>query len=154
MSLVGVLRGNLAVWSAFSLEHVSSRQSNISFWNYVCWLIVPFAMRSKCFFYCFFQLACHKTVDFTTGGVHQVEENSVTVAWLITSHKTRISVTATSVSNPGKVIVSMLWHFYCSNLATSAVNFLLKQNIVQKIKRGKCPYHFIEVMACPSGIMI
>ena len=25
------------------------------------------------------------------------------------------------------------------------------QNIVQKIKRRKCPYDFIEIMACPSG---
>ena len=27
------------------------------------------------------------------------------------------------------------------------------QNIVQKLKRGKCDYHFIEVMACPSGCL-
>lgn len=26
------------------------------------------------------------------------------------------------------------------------------QNIVSKVKRGKCEYHFVEVMACPSGI--
>ena len=58
------------------------------------------------------QLACHKTVDFTTAGVHQVEENSVTVVWLITSRETRIFVTATSVSNPGKVIVSMHTHTF------------------------------------------
>ncbi|XP_015921210.1 cytosolic Fe-S cluster assembly factor narfl [Parasteatoda tepidariorum] len=25
------------------------------------------------------------------------------------------------------------------------------QNIVQKLKRGKSPYHFVEIMACPSG---
>jgi iron only hydrogenase large subunit-like protein len=25
------------------------------------------------------------------------------------------------------------------------------QNVVRKIKMGKCEYHFIEVMACPSG---
>lgn len=25
------------------------------------------------------------------------------------------------------------------------------QNLVQKLKRGKSPYHFVEVMACPSG---
>lgn len=25
------------------------------------------------------------------------------------------------------------------------------QNIVQKLKRGKCPYDYIEIMACPSG---
>ena len=27
------------------------------------------------------------------------------------------------------------------------------QNIVQKIKRNKCPYHYIEIMACPSGCL-
>ncbi|XP_057499352.1 protein NAR1-like isoform X1 [Actinidia eriantha] len=27
------------------------------------------------------------------------------------------------------------------------------QNIVRKIKTGKCDYHFIEVMACPSGCL-
>lgn len=32
-----------------------------------------------------------------------------------------------------------------------AYGFRNIQNIVQKIKRGKCPYHFVEVMACPSG---
>lgn len=25
------------------------------------------------------------------------------------------------------------------------------QNLVQKLKRGKSPYHYVEVMACPSG---
>lgn len=25
------------------------------------------------------------------------------------------------------------------------------QNLVQKLKRGKSPYDFVEVMACPSG---
>ena len=106
MLLVSMLRGNLAVGFAFSLEHISSWWSYISFWNYVCWLVVPFTMRSNCYFCCF-QLAGHKTVDFTTAGVHQVEENSVTVVWLCTPCETRISVTATSVSNPGKVIISM-----------------------------------------------
>ncbi|XP_017771766.1 PREDICTED: probable cytosolic Fe-S cluster assembly factor CPIJ010948 [Nicrophorus vespilloides] len=27
------------------------------------------------------------------------------------------------------------------------------QNVVQKLKRGKCHYHYIEVMACPSGCL-
>lgn len=26
------------------------------------------------------------------------------------------------------------------------------QNLVQKLKRGKVQYHFVEVMACPSGM--
>lgn len=25
------------------------------------------------------------------------------------------------------------------------------QNLVQKLKRGKSQYHFVEVMACPAG---
>lgn len=25
------------------------------------------------------------------------------------------------------------------------------QNLVQRLKRGRCPYHYVEVMACPSG---
>ncbi|KAL3860976.1 hypothetical protein ACJMK2_007070 [Sinanodonta woodiana] len=32
-----------------------------------------------------------------------------------------------------------------------AYGFRNIQNVVQKIKRGKCPYHFVEIMACPSG---
>ncbi|XP_063377752.1 probable cytosolic Fe-S cluster assembly factor GI11683 [Cydia fagiglandana] len=27
------------------------------------------------------------------------------------------------------------------------------QNLVQKMKRGKSPYHYVEVMACPSGCL-
>ncbi|XP_064647003.1 cytosolic Fe-S cluster assembly factor narfl-like [Lineus longissimus] len=34
-----------------------------------------------------------------------------------------------------------------------AYGFRNIQNIVQKIKRGKCQYHFVEVMACPSGCL-
>ena len=25
------------------------------------------------------------------------------------------------------------------------------QNLVQKMKRRRCTYHYVEVMACPSG---
>uniref|UniRef100_A0A0B7A4S0 Iron hydrogenase small subunit domain-containing protein n=2 Tax=Arion vulgaris TaxID=1028688 RepID=A0A0B7A4S0_9EUPU len=32
-----------------------------------------------------------------------------------------------------------------------AYGFRNIQNIVQRIKRGKCGYHFVEIMACPSG---
>lgn len=32
-----------------------------------------------------------------------------------------------------------------------AYGFRNIQNIVQKVKRGKCPYHFVEIMACPTG---
>lgn len=28
------------------------------------------------------------------------------------------------------------------------------QNLVQKLKRGKSSYHYVEVMACPSGVLI
>ena len=33
----------------------------------------------------------------------------------------------------------------------AAYGFRNIQNLVQKMKRGKCPYQFVEVMACPSG---
>ncbi|XP_060080751.1 cytosolic Fe-S cluster assembly factor narfl-like [Ylistrum balloti] len=32
-----------------------------------------------------------------------------------------------------------------------AYGFRNIQNVVQKVKRGKCPYHFVEIMACPTG---
>ncbi|XP_005110158.1 cytosolic Fe-S cluster assembly factor narfl [Aplysia californica] len=32
-----------------------------------------------------------------------------------------------------------------------AYGFRNIQNIVQRIKRNKCTYHFVEIMACPSG---
>ena len=32
-----------------------------------------------------------------------------------------------------------------------AYGFRNIQNLVQKLKRGKSPYHFVEVMACPAG---
>jgi len=32
-----------------------------------------------------------------------------------------------------------------------AYGFRNIQNIVPKVKRGKLPYDFVEVMACPSG---
>ena len=34
----------------------------------------------------------------------------------------------------------------------AAYGFRNIQNLVQKMKRGKCSYHFVEVMACPSGL--
>lgn len=33
----------------------------------------------------------------------------------------------------------------------STYGFRNIQNLVQKLKKGKSPYHFVEVMACPSG---
>ena len=35
----------------------------------------------------------------------------------------------------------------------AAYGFRNIQNLVQKMKRGKCPYQFVEVMACPSGCL-
>uniref|UniRef100_A0A665TW66 Iron hydrogenase small subunit domain-containing protein n=1 Tax=Echeneis naucrates TaxID=173247 RepID=A0A665TW66_ECHNA len=35
----------------------------------------------------------------------------------------------------------------------STYGFRNIQNLVQKLKRGKMPYHFVEVMACPSGCL-
>uniref|UniRef100_A0A8C5GC90 Iron hydrogenase small subunit domain-containing protein n=1 Tax=Gouania willdenowi TaxID=441366 RepID=A0A8C5GC90_GOUWI len=34
-----------------------------------------------------------------------------------------------------------------------AYGFRNIQNLVQKLKKGKSPYHFVEVMACPSGCL-
>ncbi|NXH09582.1 NARFL factor, partial [Bucco capensis] len=34
-----------------------------------------------------------------------------------------------------------------------AYGFRNIQNLVQKLKRGKCPYHYVEVMACPAGCL-
>ncbi|XP_048350432.1 cytosolic iron-sulfur assembly component 3 isoform X1 [Sphaerodactylus townsendi] len=34
-----------------------------------------------------------------------------------------------------------------------AYGFRNIQNLVQKLKRRKCPYHYVEVMACPSGCL-
>ncbi|XP_027223103.2 cytosolic Fe-S cluster assembly factor narfl [Penaeus vannamei] len=34
-----------------------------------------------------------------------------------------------------------------------AYGFRNIQNLVQKVKRGKSPYHYVEVMACPSGCL-
>ncbi|XP_040446968.1 cytosolic iron-sulfur assembly component 3 isoform X3 [Falco naumanni] len=34
-----------------------------------------------------------------------------------------------------------------------AYGFRNIQNFVQKLKRGKSPYHYVEVMACPSGCL-
>ncbi|XP_068125532.1 cytosolic iron-sulfur assembly component 3 isoform X1 [Hyperolius riggenbachi] len=34
-----------------------------------------------------------------------------------------------------------------------AYGFRNIQNLVQKLKRGRCSYHYVEVMACPSGCL-
>lgn len=35
----------------------------------------------------------------------------------------------------------------------AAYGFRNIQNVVQKLKRKRCNYHYIEVMACPSGCL-
>ena len=35
----------------------------------------------------------------------------------------------------------------------AAYGFRNIQNLVQKLKRGRCLYHYVEVMACPSGCL-
>ncbi|XP_008047579.1 cytosolic Fe-S cluster assembly factor NARFL [Carlito syrichta] len=35
----------------------------------------------------------------------------------------------------------------------AAYGFRNIQNLVQKLRRGRCPYHYVEVMACPSGCL-
>ena len=37
---------------------------------------------------------------------------------------------------------------------TQAYGFRSIQNIVRRIKTGKCAYHFIEIMACPQGACV
>ena len=39
----------------------------------------------------------------------------------------------------------------CRRSRKQAYGFKGIQSIVRKIKLGKCPYHYIEVMACPKG---
>jgi len=34
-----------------------------------------------------------------------------------------------------------------------AYGFRNIQTVVQKLKRGRCPYHFVEIMACPGGCL-
>ncbi|KAM6572524.1 hypothetical protein CsatA_016604 [Cannabis sativa] len=36
---------------------------------------------------------------------------------------------------------------------TLCYGFRNLQNVVRKIKTGKCDYHFLEIMACPSGCL-
>ena len=38
-----------------------------------------------------------------------------------------------------------------SLIFAAAYEFRNIQNLMQKIKRGRCPYHFVEVMVCSSG---
>lgn len=33
----------------------------------------------------------------------------------------------------------------------AAYGFKSIQNVIRQMKRGKCPYHYIEIMACPKG---
>ncbi|CAM9500109.1 unnamed protein product, partial [Choristocarpus tenellus] len=47
----------------------------------------------------------------------------------------------TSLEVDGKVVL----RFAC------AYGFRNIQSVLAKAKKGRCPYHFIEVMACPSG---
>ncbi|XP_037360508.1 cytosolic iron-sulfur assembly component 3 [Talpa occidentalis] len=35
----------------------------------------------------------------------------------------------------------------------AAYGFRNIQNLVQKLRRGRCPYHYVEVMACPAGCL-
>ena len=35
----------------------------------------------------------------------------------------------------------------------AAYGFRNIQNLVQKLKRGRCLYHYVEIMACPSGCL-
>lgn len=36
----------------------------------------------------------------------------------------------------------------------TAYGFRNIQNILQKLKNGRCKYQFVEIMACPSGMQL
>ncbi|XP_071385938.1 cytosolic Fe-S cluster assembly factor narfl-like isoform X1 [Centroberyx affinis] len=48
-----------------------------------------------------------------------------------------------TLEKDGEVLLSFAFAYGFRNI----------QNLVQKLKRGKSPYHFVEVMACPSGCL-
>lgn len=49
----------------------------------------------------------------------------------------------TSLEVDGKVVLRFAYAYGFRNI----------QSILAKSRRGKCPYHFVEVMACPSGCL-
>lgn len=58
-----------------------------------------------------------------------------------------------SLRNPDFKEVSLEVGGKCVLSFAIANGFRNIQNLVQKLKRGKCTYHYVEVMACPSGCL-
>lgn len=58
-----------------------------------------------------------------------------------------------SLRNPDFKEVSLEVDGKCALSFAIANGFRNIQNLVQKLKRGKCTYHYVEVMACPSGCL-
>ena len=82
------------------LVHPSPRPSNRPSWNLVWWNVLPSAMRSNYCFGHFDRYAMHSWTLLTLW--------YITGMPLLRSGETRIPVTAISVSNPGKGIISMV----------------------------------------------
>lgn len=62
-------------------------------------------------------------------------------------------VTFKSLRNPDFREVSLEHDGKCVLSFAIANGFRNIQNLVQKLKRNKCTYHYVEVMACPSGCL-
>ncbi|XP_053527754.1 cytosolic iron-sulfur assembly component 3 isoform X2 [Artibeus jamaicensis] len=92
----------------------------------------------------------HQTRDvdcvITTGEVFKLlEEEGVSLAELEPAPLDSLNKDFQEVTleSEGRILL----HF------AAAYGFRNIQNLVQKLKRGRCPYHYVEVMACPSGCL-
>ncbi|XP_059754025.1 cytosolic iron-sulfur assembly component 3 isoform X2 [Balaenoptera ricei] len=92
----------------------------------------------------------HQTRDvdcvITTGEVFKLlEEEGVSLSELepATLDSLNKDLQEVTLEREGRVLL----HF------AAAYGFRNIQNLVQKLKRGRCPYHYVEVMACPSGCL-
>ncbi len=57
----------------------------------------------------------------------------------------------TQLKNTDFKEVNLIIDGECKLKFAMAYGFRNIQNIVQKLKKNNCPYHYIEIMACPSG---
>ncbi|XP_036680470.1 cytosolic iron-sulfur assembly component 3 isoform X2 [Balaenoptera musculus] len=92
----------------------------------------------------------HQTRDvdcvITTGEVFKLlEEEGVSLSELEPAPLDSLNkdLQEVTLEREGRVLL----HF------AAAYGFRNIQNLVQKLKRGRCPYHYVEVMACPSGCL-
>ncbi|XP_060141693.1 cytosolic iron-sulfur assembly component 3 isoform X3 [Globicephala melas] len=92
----------------------------------------------------------HQTRDvdcvITTGEVFKLlEEEGVSLSELESAPLDSLNkdLQEVTLEREGQVLL----HF------AAAYGFRNIQNLVQKLKRGRCPYHYVEVMACPAGCL-